>query len=172
MKPVHIIAVVAVALVPLASGADFGHSCCPQCGCHQYERVCRIVPTVTRVPKVEYCLKCEDVCTLGKSHFKGFNCVPNCDGTCCKVPCFEPKCGKVYKRYTPEKTITYVEKCGYKCVVEHICRGCGCTCHSHAVDCAAPVGAPMTGSTPSFNAPPIQVPVPVVDAIPSGYFAP
>src|SRR5207248_3155712 len=107
-----------------ARGQDCG--CCPHCGCNNMTKVCRIVPVVTKVPKVEYSCKCGDICVPGHSKCVGTECVTDCDGNSHHQKVYQPCCGKIFKTVTPQKTTTTVEKCGYKCVVEYICGKCGC----------------------------------------------
>jgi hypothetical protein len=85
-----------------------------------------MVPEIKRIPKVEFGVKCEEVCVPGKSRFLGLACTTDCEGNCCRQPAFEPNCGKVYVRRTPVKHTTYAEQCTYKCVVEYVCGRCGC----------------------------------------------
>jgi len=100
--------------------------CCPHCGCNNVTKVCRLVPVVTKVPKVEYSCQCGDICVPGHSKCVGTECVTDCDGHTYHQKVYEPCCGKIFKTVTPQKTTTTVEKVGYKCVVEYVCGKCGC----------------------------------------------
>jgi hypothetical protein len=113
------------ALVAAHLAAEEPCSCCAHCGCHNVTKVCRLVPVIEKVPKVEYFCKCEDVCLPGRSKCVGTETVTDCDGHCHQQKVFEPCCGKVFSRVTPGKTTTMVEKCTYKCVVEYVCGKCG-----------------------------------------------
>jgi hypothetical protein len=123
--------------------------CCSHCGCNNVQKVCRLVPVVTKVPKTELCCKCEDICVPGKSIYCGTECVTDCDGNCCQQKVYQPTCGKVYTKSSVVKTTTMVEKCGYKCVVEYVCGGCGCCCGSSGASSGYSSGsnapAPATG---------------------------
>jgi hypothetical protein len=112
-----------------ARGGD-GAGGCPQCGCCNVTKVCKIVPVTIQVPKTCYACKCGDTCVPGKSTCVGTECVKDCDGHTCQQKVYEPCCGKVYKTVTPEKTTTMIQKNSYKCVVEYICDKCGCCCGS------------------------------------------
>jgi hypothetical protein len=122
-------------------------SCCPQCGSNQLTPVCRQVPVITKVPKVEYSCKCGDICVPGRSIYCGKECVTDCDGKCHHQHVYQPTCGKTYPTVTLVKTTTMVEKCSYKCVVEYACSNCGCNCS----------GASCTASTSYPPAPMIQL---------------
>lgn len=128
MKLLAKIAFVTLAFTSLlvwnARGGDGGGGC-PQCGCCDVKVVCRIVPVVTKTPKVEYSCKCEDFCAPGRSRCVGTETVTDCKGNCFEQKCFEPTCGKVYTKSTLVKTTTMVEKCTYKCVAETVCCKCG-----------------------------------------------
>lgn len=91
-------------------------------------KVCRLVPVVTKVPKVEYSCKCGDICVPGHSECVGTERVTDCDGNSHQQEVFEPTCTSIFKTVTPQKTTTMVEKCTYKCVVEYVCGKCGCVC--------------------------------------------
>jgi len=110
-----------------ADGGD-GAGCCPQCGCNDVCKVCKMVAVVTKVPKVEYSCKCGDVCVPGRSVYWGTECIVDCHGNWRHEKIYQPTCGKVYSTVTPGKTTTMVEKCDYKCVVEYVCGKCGCCC--------------------------------------------
>lgn len=118
-------------------GGD-GCGCCPHCGCG-VNKVCRIVPVVTKTPKTEYYCKCGDICVPGRSKCVGTECVTDCDGCTHQQKVFEPCCGKVYATVTPGKTTTMIEKCSYKCVVEYVCCKCGCC-----------VGSTGSGAEPGY----------------------
>jgi hypothetical protein len=110
-------------------GGD-GSGCCPQCGCTHLVPVCRQVPVVTKVPKVEYTCKCGDICVPGRSIYCGKECVTDCDGNCHHEKVYQPTCGKIYPTAKLVKTTKMIEKCTYKCVVEYVCDQCGCNCTS------------------------------------------
>jgi hypothetical protein len=135
MKFLASLIVAVIALAPLlawnASGGD-ANGCCPHCGCNDMQKICRIVPQVTKVPKVEYSCKCGDICVPGRSICVGTECVTDCNGCKHSEKVYEPCCGKVYATVTPAKTTTMVEKCTYKCVVEIVCGKCGCGANSGA----------------------------------------
>ena len=119
-------AVTVVCLVWNVQGGD-GCGNCPRCG-SGVTKVCRIVPVITKVPKVEYSCKCGDICVPGKSRCVGTECVTDCNGCTINQKVYEPNCGRVYTTVTPEKKTTMVDKCSYKCVVEYVCEKCGCGC--------------------------------------------
>jgi len=129
MKFVASIVLCSLAVVCLSWSVRGGDGCgsCPHCGCG-VTKVCRIVPVVTKVPKVEYACKCGDICVPGKSRCVGTECVTDCNGCTINQKVYEPNCGKVYATVTPQKTTTMIEKCTYKCVVEYVCDKCGCNC--------------------------------------------
>lgn len=129
MKSVASIGLFSAAVVCLVWNVQGGDSCgtCPRCGCG-VTKVCRIVPVITKVPKVEYSCKCGDICVLGKSQCVGTECVTDCNGCTINQKVYEPNCGRVYTTVTPEKKTTMVDKCTYKCVVECVCEKCGCGC--------------------------------------------
>jgi hypothetical protein len=140
-------AVAALFLCVWAANAGDGGACCHQCGCTNLQKVCRLVPTVTKVPKVEYSCKCGEICVPGRSQCVGTETVTDCNGNCYQVPAYQPTCGRVYATVTPAKTTTFTEKCGYKCVVGTVCGNCGCSCGSPGVGYAAHSYAP-TGFVP------------------------
>ena len=100
-------------------GGD-GSGCCPHCGCNDLVAVCKQVPVVTKVPKVEYSCKCGDICVPGRSIYCGKECMTDCDGHSPHEKIYQPTCGKIYSTVSPQKTTTMVEKCSYKCVVEYV----------------------------------------------------
>lgn len=108
-----------------ALGGENCGCCCPHCGGCEFDKTCRLVPHVTKVPHVEYSCKCEDVCVPGKSCYVGKECVADCDGNCHEQHAYAPTCGRVFMKVTPAKKTTMIEKCGYKCVVEYVCCKCG-----------------------------------------------
>jgi hypothetical protein len=124
------------------NGGD-GSGCCPHCGCNNLVPVCKQVPVVTKVPKVEYSCKCGDICVPGRSIYCGKECVTDCDGCTHHEKIFQPTCGHIYKTVTPEKKTTMVEKCSYKCVVEYVCGKCGCNCGGggYSAQSYAPAGS-------------------------------
>ncbi len=127
MRFILSLAVVLCSLIAAKAQAQDG-GCCPHCGCNNVTKVCRLVPVVTKVPKVEYSCKCGDICVPGHSKCVGTECVTDCDGCTHHQKVYEPCCGKIFKTVTPEKKTTMVEKCTYKCVVEYVCGKCGCGC--------------------------------------------
>jgi hypothetical protein len=140
-------------LVAWNVNAGDGSGCCPQCGCNNLTAVCRVVPVVTKVPKVEYSCKCGDICVPGKSICVGTECVTDCNGNTCQQKVYEPCCGKVYSTVTPGKTTTMVEKCTYKCVVEYVCGKCGCGAGGGPTYAPAGAAAP-NGTHPDPGHPP------------------
>jgi hypothetical protein len=108
--------------------AGEGCGSCPQCGCCNVNKVCKLVPVVTKVPKTEYFCQCGDVCVPGHSKCVGTECVTDCDGCTHNQKVWQPCCGKIFQTVTPGKKTTMVEKCSYKCVVEYTCCHCGCCC--------------------------------------------
>jgi hypothetical protein len=126
MRFISLLAVVILLMLSAAGARAQDGGCCPHCGCNNVTKVCRIVPVVTKVPKVEYSCKCGDICVPGHSKCVGTECVTDCDGHTYHQKVYEPCCGKIFKTVTPQKTTTTVEKCGYKCVVEYTCGKCGC----------------------------------------------
>lgn len=104
---------------------------CPECGCCQLKRVCRLVPDVKKVTENKYVVEEEEVCLLGKScteeRIIQDSCVPNCQ-RCEKVQ--TPRCGMVVCKKKLKKTTTTVEKPSAKCVMETVCCQCGRVCDS------------------------------------------
>jgi hypothetical protein len=121
---------IVLALIPILAWATGGESCgcCPHCGCNETKTVCRLVPQVTKKPKIEYECKCEDICVPGRSCFVGTECVTDCNGCTHEEKVYQPTCGKVYTKRTLVKKTTTVESCTYKCVAETVCCNCGCSC--------------------------------------------
>jgi len=139
MKLLSNIAVAMLILTPLR-GIQAGEGCgCPHCGCCDVKVVCRIVPQITKTPKVEYSCQCEDVCMPGRSICTGKETVTDCHGNCYQQKCYEPTCGKVYNKTTLVKTTTMIEKCTYKCVAETVCCKCGSSYGTNATP-ATPAG--------------------------------
>ncbi len=120
-----IAATLAVAMA--ATGWARGRGC-PQCGCGQCKKVCKLVCETKKETVWCYDCKCEDFCIPGKSCLLGSKCVPNtCDP--CKTHrefCWAPSCGPVRQKMVLLKVPKTVEKTVYKCVVECVCCGCGC----------------------------------------------
>jgi hypothetical protein len=112
------------ALVWIASLAT-ASAPCPQCGCCECRKCCRLVCEMKEVVKTTYCCKCEDFCVLGKSTRS--NCDCNC-GHCpeCRSFSWIPTAAYVRTRHLPEKQETKVQKPTYRFVVEYICPECGC----------------------------------------------
>jgi hypothetical protein len=138
MRFIACLAAIVLTTVSIAGARAEGGGCCPQCGCNNVTAVCRLVPVVTKVPKVEYSCKCGDVCVPGHSKCVGTECVTDCDGHTHHQKVYEPSCAKIFKTVTPQKTTTMVEKCTYKCVVEYVCGKCGCGCSGNANGYASP----------------------------------
>lgn len=102
---------------------------CPQCGCGQLKKVCRLVEDVKKVPEVKYSVEEEEVCLLGKScteeRIVQDACAPG--GQRCET--FQtPRCGRIVCKKKLKKTTTTVEKPVIKCVIDTICCQCGCNC--------------------------------------------
>jgi hypothetical protein len=118
------------ATIPCQAGL-FGRSCspCPQCGCGQLKKVCRIVPDVKKVTEFKYTVDEEEVCLLGKSgadeRVVEDSCSP-CGQRCETVK--SPRCGRIVCKKKLKKTSSTVEKPSFKCIVETICCQCGCNC--------------------------------------------
>ena len=127
-----------------------GFDCCPHCGCHNLTKVCRMIPEIKKVPKVEYSSKCDDFCLPGRSHCVGTQCVTDCNGCCKSEKVYEPNCGRVRMISKLVKTTTMVEKSSFKCVVETICEQCGgnCDCQNSPVPCARPAPSGAGGQGP------------------------
>ncbi len=119
-----------VAVTPMFAQGNGHHSCCPQCGCHQVRKVCRLVPDVKKVTKTVYDYECEDFCVPGPSKICGIKCVPDCDAHhgVRKEIIWQPCCGKVYTRKKLVKKTITEEKPGFKCVVVCLCNSCGSNC--------------------------------------------
>jgi len=121
-----------VAMGALVSQAQAGHHCCPQCGCSNVKKVCRLVPEIKKTTTFCYDVECEDFCLPGPSPCCGKKCVPN---TCCGIgtgyhkehiygkPCF---CGHIRTRKVLVKIPVTREMKVWSCKVERVCCGCGC----------------------------------------------
>lgn len=117
--------------IPCQAGI-FNHAC-PQCGCCQLKKVCRLVPEVKKVPEVSYTVEEEEACALGKSQVEERMVCDGCSPTgqrCEKV--VTPRCGRIICKKKLKKTTTMVDKQTYKCVIDTCCTGCGCTCDSRS----------------------------------------
>ncbi|HEX3872476.1 MAG TPA: hypothetical protein VHV77_18655 [Pirellulales bacterium] len=128
MKSIAVLAFVGVLVLPVLADADHHHHRCPQCGCHQLKKVCRVVPVTEKITTTCYTSKCEDFCVPGKSCLLGERCYSDCNG-CHTEKVWQPNCGKVYTRRVLVKENVTREKPGYKCVVETCCCKCGCNCN-------------------------------------------
>ena len=126
----YFLVLAAVLVAPLWANANGAHHCCPQCGCHNVRKVCKLVPEIKKVPKVVYDVECEDFCVPGPSKMCGVKCVPDCDAHhgVRKEIVWQPCCGKVHTRQKLVKKTIIEEKPGFKCVVVVLCKGCGCNC--------------------------------------------
>jgi hypothetical protein len=102
---------------------------CPQCGCGQLKKVCRLVPDTKKVTQAKYTVDEEEVCLFGKScteeRIVEDPCAP-CGQRCETVQ--SPRCGRIVCKKKLKKTTTTVEKPGFKCVLETVCCQCGCNC--------------------------------------------
>jgi len=130
MRSLSFISIVALAVLLLWGWAKGGDSCgcCPQCGSCDFKTVCRVVPQVTKTPKVEYSCKCEEICVPGRSQCVGTENVADCNGCSHEEKVYQPTCGKVYTKKTLVKNTVTVDKCTYKCIAETVCCKCGCNC--------------------------------------------
>jgi hypothetical protein len=131
MKSIMLAAFAAIALLPMLAVADHHRHCCPQCGCHSVKKVCKLVPTVEKVPETKYSAKCEDFCVPGPSCLLGTKVTKDCDG-CHREKIWKPSCGCVRTRSVMIKEVVMKEKPGFKCVVETVCCKCGCCCDEKA----------------------------------------
>lgn len=106
---------------------------CRDCGCCKARKVCKLVPDVKKTTKYEYCVECEDFCINGRSKCIGTKQVCDCHGhtKCEKI--MQPTCCEVRTRAKILKKPVVTEKCGWKCVVETLCSGCGGCCASAEV---------------------------------------
>jgi hypothetical protein len=120
--------------------------------------VCRQVPSVTKVPKVEYSCKCGDICVPGRSVYCGEECVTDGDGNCHHQKVYQPTCGKIYPTVTLVKTTKMIDKCTYKCVVEYVCGKCGRNCTSGVAGCGAPPYSPAPVVQPLVKPHPLRLP--------------
>lgn len=112
-----------VGIAGISSGGLF-KSACPGCGCRQVEKVCRIVPDVKKEAVTRFIVECDEVCVPGKSR----RAEPGeCAATGCEAPLI-PTCGRIIQKKTLKKVTTHVEKPGWKCIVETVCRQCGQHC--------------------------------------------
>jgi hypothetical protein len=120
-----------LAAVPAAKAGGCGCERCDVCGCSsQCEKTCKLIVGTKTVPKVTYCVECEDICIPGPSqrcgahcecdvnpctgcaeHHKSFDWIPNPCG------CIRTK-AKLVKIETPKQVKTY------KWVVVHVCGNC------------------------------------------------
>ncbi|HWA99021.1 MAG TPA: hypothetical protein VG713_11040 [Pirellulales bacterium] len=137
MKAITLLALLTVAMLPACAGADRieDQAHCPQCGCHQLKKVCKLVPEVKKVSRTVYDVKCEDFCVPGKSKLCGTRCVPDADGRGShREPIWEPSCGCVKTRKVMVSKTIVDEKPGFKCVLETYCCRCGCNCNQVKTD--------------------------------------
>jgi hypothetical protein len=122
-----------VALGTLVSQAQAGRHCgCPECGCPNVKKVCRLVQETRKTTTFCYDVICEDYCLPGPAKCCGKKCVPN---TCCGIgtgfhtehitgkPCF---CGHIRTRKNLVKIPVTKETKVWTCKVERVCCGCGC----------------------------------------------
>jgi hypothetical protein len=113
--------------LPCTAGL-FSHGC-PQCGCPQLKKVCRVVPDVKKVPETKFVVTCEEICLPGRSHCTervvADQCAPG--GQRCETV-REPTCDRIVTKKTLKKVTTTVDKPGWKCVVETVCSQCGTAC--------------------------------------------
>jgi len=121
--------IICCSLVLVACGtaaAKAGDCCdqCDRCGCQcACQKVCRLVPTTKKVPKVTYTCECEDFCVPGPSD----HCV-TCDECGKKKHVYTPTCAKVRTRTKLVKHETMEEVPTHKWVVETVCNGCAGKC--------------------------------------------
>ena len=115
---------IAASLTGLVASVQAGHHHCGSCNCSQGHKVCRLVPEVTKTTTFEYRLECEDFCLHGKSKCVGMQKTCGC-GNCAKCePIMQPTCDCIRTRAKLVKIPVVKEKCGWKCVVVHVCNGC------------------------------------------------
>lgn len=119
--------------------AGDGGGCCARCGCANLVPVCRQVPVITKVPRVEYSCKCGEICVPGRSVCCGQERVTDGDGNCRYQKVYQPTYGKIYPTVTLVRTTRMVEICTYRCVVEYVCSQCGCNCEGRTGR-AGPIG--------------------------------
>lgn len=142
---------------------EAGHHCrrCNGCGGH---KVCRLVPEVTKVTTFEYYLQCEDFCIQGRSKCVGTCCKPDCSGCCHCEKVMQPTCGCVRTKAKLMKVPVVKEKCGWKCVVVHVCGGCRhCAESRPATDAELQLAiktAEQQGIVLTSHAEPIEVTIP------------
>lgn len=115
--------------VAIPSQAGLLADCCPNCGCHQLQKVCRVVPDVKKVTQTKYTVESEDVCVQGKTRCEerlvaDANC-PN--GLRCETVQV-PTCDRIVTKKKIKKVTTTVEKPTFKCVVDTVCSQCGTNC--------------------------------------------
>jgi hypothetical protein len=107
------------------------HGCCNSCGCQNVKTVCRLVCEMKDQVDFVYEKECEDYCLMGKSDKCGTKCVPDCHKWCGfhKEIIWKPHCScKVRTRCFLIKIPVVKQVPTYRCVVEHICNGCGAGC--------------------------------------------
>ena len=106
---------------------------CPQCGCGQLKKVCRLVPDVKKVTEFKYTVEEEEVCLLGKSVTEECVVEDACAPGCHRRETMQtPRCGRIVCKKKLRKTSTTVEKPVVKCTLETICCQCGCRCDQGA----------------------------------------
>ncbi len=143
--------------------AEAGHHCgrCNGCGGYKY---CKLVPEVTKTTVYEYYLQCEDFCVPGRSKCIGTCCKPDCNGCCHCEKVMQPTCGCVRTKGKLMKVPVVKEKCGWKCVVVHVCSGCRhCADARPATDAELQLAlqaAEQQGIVLASHAEPIEVTIP------------
>ena len=115
--------------LPCAAGL-LSHGC-SNCGCRQFDRVCRTVPEVKKITESKYVVECEEVCLPGKSRCEerivADNDAPG--GQRCETV-MVPTCSRIVTKKKLKKVTTTIEKPSWKCVVDTVCTQCGCQCGS------------------------------------------
>jgi hypothetical protein len=136
MKLVRNLPALALAFTSLAPAA-FAANTCPQCGCCECKKCCRLVCEMKEVTKTHYCCKCEDFCVLGPSKRCTSCCSCNC-GHCAECrSSWIPTAAYVKTKHVAEKKEEKIQKPTYRFVVEYVCPQCGC---------ASPCGCGSSGS--------------------------
>ena len=119
-------------LVAQTQAGDHGCcQCCPNCGCQQVRKVCRLVCEMRDQVTFEYDMDCNDFCPMGKSDKCGTRCVPDCSKWCGyrKEIIWQPHCSCHPRTIRTLVKIPVIKQVPvYHCEVDRICCGCGCNC--------------------------------------------
>lgn len=115
---------------PVRAGGCCAHRC-DFCGCQcECESVCRLIVGTKTVPKITYCVECNEICLPGPSKCCGHH--VECDVNACtgcpekhlKHDWIPNPCGKIRTKKSLVKIETPQEVKTYKWVVQHVCPHC------------------------------------------------